>query len=139
MASTPTIGVWRPARPGAILLIEDEPDLVEIVICVLEDEGYTVRAVSTLDDAFHALHEETFDLVLVDGLGGDQEQALVNSTAVLWAAGTTPVVLFTGHRRDRAAVRAAGFADVITKPFDLATLTERVRMLLSEQPASGIR
>ena len=122
----------QPRDAGRILLIEDEPDLTELVGSVLEEAGHTVVTADTLDAALVRLQGATFDLVLVDGLSSYRGQAFTNSVTVVRAAGTTPVVLFTGHQHDPDAVRAAGFADVIAKPFDLDAFTERVRVLLDE-------
>ena len=118
------------AVSGHVLLIEDEQDLAELVGWVLEDAGHTVATAQTLDAALAHLQASTFDLVLVDGLSSYRGQAFTNSVTVVRAAGTTPVVLFTGHHHDPQAVRAAGFSDLIAKPFDLDNFTERVRTLL---------
>ena len=117
-------------RGKHILLVEDEATIAEVVLAILSDEGYSVRLASTLDQAVAYLWAEAFDLVLVDGLSSDREQAFANAATVLRAAGATPVVMFTGHRHDPVTARATGFADVITKPFDLDAFTERVRVLL---------
>ena len=115
------------AVSGHVLLIEGEPDLAEVVGWILADDGHTIVTAATLDAAIAHLQAPTFDLVLVDGLNSDREAAFTNAVTVLDAAGSIPTVLFTGHRRERDEVRAAGFADVITKPFSLDDFTDRVR------------
>ena len=115
---------------GRILVVENEPDIAEVVVAVLQDDGHTLVTATTLDAALASLQANTFDLVLVNGLSADREQAFAHAVTVRRAAGATPVVLFTGHRYDPETARAAGFADVISKPFDLSTFTERVRMHL---------
>ena len=120
-----------PVRGAHILLVEDEPDIAELVVDLLADDGHTVRTASTQVHALASLRETRFDLVLVDGLGGDREDGYANALSVLRAAGDTPVVLFTAHRREPDEVRAAGFADLISKPFEIDDLTQRVRTLLS--------
>ena len=121
---------YRHSDAGRVLLIEYDPDIAELVVEVLEDEGYTVRAAGTLDHALALVRAHNFDLMLVDGLSPNGEQAYANALRVLHAAGGTPVVLFTAHHHDPERVRAAGFADLIAKPFDLDQLVERVRALV---------
>ena len=126
-----TAGSARARACGRVLLVGDEPDIGELVVELLEDDGQTVRTASSIDQALASLRETRFDLVLVDGLGVDRVEGFANAIAVLRAAGETPVVLFTGHRREPDEVRAAGFADLISKPFEIDDLTQRVRTLLS--------
>ena len=49
-----------------ILIVDDEPDIRELVSGVLEDEGYTTRTAATSDEAFTALAELRPSLVLLD-------------------------------------------------------------------------
>ena len=119
-----------PVSGAHILLVDDEPDIAEVVVQLLEEDGLSVRVASTLDQALAAVRETTFDLAIVDGMSGDPAQAWTNALTVLRAAGETPVVLFTGHRREPDEVRAAGFADLISKPFNIDEFTERVRTLV---------
>ena len=122
----------RPTDAGRhVLLVEDEPDIAELVVQLLAEDGLAVRVASTLDQALVTMRETRFDLVLVDGLSGDPEQAYATALTVLRVAGDTPVALFTAHRREPDDVRAAGFADLIGKPFEIDVLTQRVPALLS--------
>ena len=118
------------ADGARVLLVEGEQDIAELVVTVLADEGYAVTTAPTLEDALARLRDGDFDLVLVDGLSADSEQAFANALTVLRAAGSTPVVLFTTHRREPDEVWAAGFADLITKPFNIDDFAQRVRALL---------
>jgi DNA-binding response OmpR family regulator len=55
---------------------------------------------------------------------------LVNVAELREAAGATPLVPFTAHRLKLDADLAAGFRDLIEKPFELETFESRVRTLL---------
>ena len=122
--------VGQPRHARHILLIEDEPDLAEVVCWVLADAGHTVVTAETRDAGLAHLQVLTFDLVLVDGLSSDQRQAFANAVTVLNAAGRIPTVLFTAHRSEWDEVRAAVFADLIAKPFTLDEFTEQVQTLI---------
>jgi DNA-binding NtrC family response regulator len=73
----------------------------------------------------------TFDLVITDGFSNTAGAVLVNLAELREAAGVTPVALFTGHRMELAGVQAAGFRDLIEKPFDIEALARQVRTLLT--------
>ena len=61
----------------------------------------------------------------------------VNTADLIRSAGVTPVALFSAHTLDLEVARAAGFRDLITKPFDLDALVRQVKVLLSDLPGRG--
>ena len=123
--------------PEHILLIEDDVMISEIVVTVLEDEGYAVVVCLTPLDAMALLHRVNFDLVITDGFSRVPGAVFVNMADLIRSAGVTPVALFSAHRLDLQLARAAGFGDLITKPFDLDTLVRQVKVLLGDLPGCG--
>jgi DNA-binding response OmpR family regulator len=79
----------------------------------------------------------SFDLVITDGFSTEPGTVFVNTADLIRSAGVTPVALFSAHRLDRERAQAAGFRDLITKPFDLDTLVRQVKSLLADLPGSG--
>lgn len=49
-----------------ILLVEDEPILLELYTTILTDEGFTVSQATNGVDGLHAIKEDKYDLVLLD-------------------------------------------------------------------------
>jgi CheY-like chemotaxis protein len=123
--------------PEHILLIEDDAVISDLVVTVLEDEGYAVVVCLTPLDAMSLLHRLSFDLVITDGFSKEPGAVFVNTADLVRSAGATPVALFSAHKLDRERARAAGFGDLITKPFDLDTLVRQVKALLADQPGRG--
>jgi CheY-like chemotaxis protein len=123
--------------PEHILLVEDDVMISEVVVTVLEDEGYAVVVCLTPLHAMALLHRVNFDLVITDGFSSVPTAVFVNTADVLRGAGVTAVALFSAHRLDRDLARAAGFRDIITKPFDVDTLVRQVKVLLADLPGSG--
>ena len=95
---------------------------LEVVVTVLEDEGYGVLAAATPSDGVTLLQHATFDVVITDGFSPVPSAVLTNAAEVLQAAGTTPVALFSAHPIDLAAAQAAGFRALIQKPCDIDEL-----------------
>ena len=120
--------------PEHILLIEDDVMISDLVVTVLEDEGYAVVVCLTPLDAMALLDRLSFDLVITDGFSKEPGAVFVNTTDLVRSAGVTPVALFSAHRLDRDLALVAGFRDVITKPFDLDTLVRQVKVLLADLP-----
>jgi two-component system phosphate regulon response regulator PhoB len=123
--------------PEHILLIEDDVMISDLVVTVLEDEGYAVVVCLTPVDAMSLLDRLSFDLVITDGFSREPGAVFVNTAELILGAGVTPVALFSAHRLDRDLAKAAGFRDVITKPFDLDTLVRQVKVLLDDLPGNG--
>jgi DNA-binding response OmpR family regulator len=119
------------AGSASVLLIEDEPGIVDFVKRGLEAEGFTVAV--ELDGVVgqRTALREGFDMVVLDlmlpGRGGLQIlQALRTAKPAL------PVIVLTarGEVEDRVTGLEAGAADYLVKPFSLAELVARMRAQL---------
>jgi len=113
-----------------VLVVEDDPVLLNGLEVGLGMAGYTVETVSTCADASAALDTSDFDavvldLMLPDGSGLDVLAALRGQ------ASKVPVLLLTARDRvpDRVAGLDAGADDYLGKPFDLDEVAARLRAL----------
>jgi CheY-like chemotaxis protein len=97
-----------------------------------EDEGHAVVVCLTPLEAMALLHRVSFDLVITDGFSREPGAVFINTADLIRSAGVTPVALFSAHKLDLELARAAGFRDVISKPFDLDTLVRQVKVLLGD-------
>jgi len=111
-----------------ILVVEDDPVLLDGLSAGLGLAGFTVDAVATCEDAYAALEAQNYgtvvlDMMLPDGSGLDVLSFLRQRK------NTTPVVLLTARDQvqDRIAGLDAGADDYVGKPFDLDELAARVR------------
>jgi CheY-like chemotaxis protein len=119
----------RDLRPH-ILLVEDDLVVRELVVGLLENEGYAVIAAAVPVDAAALLERVRFDLVITDGFSHAAAAIFTSTRDVLQGAGVTPVALFSAHTLELEQARAAGFRDLITKPFEIDTLLRQVRALV---------
>jgi two-component system OmpR family response regulator len=113
-----------------ILIVDDHPELLDLVSRALERDDHVVRAVGTLSEARLALGERTpdvlvLDLALPDGEGVDLCRELRRAGEQL------PILMLTAHGevRQRVAGLDAGADDFLAKPFAMAELRARVRAL----------
>jgi CheY-like chemotaxis protein len=113
-----------------ILVVDDYAVTRDLVVEILQDEAYAVAALESPTTVPLLLEHLQFGLVITDSFGPAPAAALVETAAMVAAAGSTPVALFTAHRVDLDAARVAGFRDVLAKPFDLETFLATVRDLL---------
>lgn len=118
-----------------ILLIEDDLAVQDLMVTVMEDNGYALITTETPAEGVSLLNEVVFDLVLADSFAGTHSAVLTTTEQIVAAAGVTPVALFSAHHVELDDVRAAGFRDLIEKPFELDRLERQIRDLL--QPPGG--
>lgn len=107
-----------------ILVVDDEPDIRELVKDILEDEGYRVRTAEHAAAARRAISEQLPDAILLDiWMPGTDGVALLRE----WSEGSglpCPVLMMSGHGTVETAVEATrlGAWDFIEKPISLAKL-----------------
>lgn len=115
-----------------ILVVDDEPDIRDIVRDILEDEGYTAVAAEDADVGRELKRTGDFDLVLLDiWMPGTDGISLLKE----WANGGTPdipVIMISGHGTVETAVEAIRFGayDFIEKPLSTAKLLVTVKRAL---------
>ncbi len=113
-----------------VLVVEDELPARQLLVAILEDDGYKVLAVPDWSIAVASAHTFHPDLALVDGLMAGGHGAEV--ARGLRQAGDLPIIFVTGA--DSAEDIHGGFRmgadDYIVKPFDPEELSWRVRAVL---------
>ncbi|HEY7123838.1 MAG TPA: response regulator [Ktedonobacterales bacterium] len=105
-----------------LLLVEDDEELLAVLQDVLSEEGYAVTAVSSLDAALAEVNAQVFDLILSDVIGWKAEDPLQGVEHLRMQVQPTPVGLVTGWKLSEEAVKAKGFACLVSKPFELDDL-----------------
>ncbi len=116
-----------------ILVIEDEPDIAEVLQYNLEKEGFTVEVARRGDTGFEALRREPADLVVLDlmlpGVDGLELTRMLKRDA---ATARLPIVMLTarGDELDRIVGLELGADDYISKPFSPREVVLRVKAVL---------
>ncbi|MDO8475218.1 MAG: response regulator [Candidatus Rokubacteria bacterium] len=124
-----------------VLIVEDEPDIRELVVHHLKREGYLVSAASSGEEALRQVQAAPPDLVLLDLMmpamdGLEVCRRLRQDPATV----SLPIVMLTakGDEIDRVLGLEIGADDYIVKPFSPKELLARVRAVLRRsRPASG--
>ena len=103
-----------------ILIVDDEPDICELVAGILQDEGYTTRTARDGDEALNAIKTRRPNLLFLDiWLQGSRLDGLQLLDAAKEQHPDLPVVMISGHGNIETAVAAIkrGAYDFIEKPF----------------------
>ena len=116
-----------------VLLIEDEPNIIEAVSFILSRDGWDVKTHSNGHDAMETVRLRAPDLIILDvmlpGKSGTDILAEIRADADF---ADTPVLMLTvrGQVKDRETAERAGADKYMTKPFSNADLLAAVRELV---------
>ncbi|HUF06021.1 MAG TPA: response regulator transcription factor [Candidatus Binatia bacterium] len=110
-----------------VLVIDDEPGIVDFVELGLRGEGYRVVSAATAAAGLDALRRDSPDAVILDvGLPDADGFELIES---IRAESDVPIVMLTarGEVEDRVRGLNLGADDYVAKPFHFAELLARIR------------
>lgn len=121
-----------------ILVVDDEPTLLEAVSKKLVRDGYQVSQATTAEDGWRRFRDQKPDLILLDVMlpgrsGFDLARTIRQESKV-------PILFLSARSMDTDRLRGfeVGGDDYITKPFNLAELSARVKAVLRRtEPAAN--
>jgi DNA-binding response OmpR family regulator len=122
-------GAAAPMSGETILIVDDEPTIVEVVELYLRREGFRVLTAGDGAAALSAVQQERPDLIVLDlmlpGMSG------LDVTRQLRAGGALPIIMLTARvETDRVVGLELGADDYVTKPFSPRELVARVKAVL---------
>jgi len=121
-----------------ILVVEDEPSLVDALEYGLATEGFDVVTSSDGEESLRLFDRERPDLVLLDvmlpGIPGTEVCKRIRS------ASAVPIIMLTARDSeiDKVVGLELGADDYVTKPFSMRELTARVRAVLRRGSESDL-
>jgi two-component system, OmpR family, phosphate regulon response regulator PhoB len=122
----------------SVLVVDDDPDVCDLVTYKLEQSGFDVRRASDGDAALREVAKKVPDLVLLDvmmpgvsGLEVLERWRLDETTAAM------PVIMLTAKAQENDVERGfeLGADDYVIKPFSPRELVRRVTAVLSRRQA----
>jgi CheY-like chemotaxis protein len=115
-----------------VLVVEDDADSRELLCVLLEMAGATVLGAESVAEAMDGVHRSfdpdvvltDYSMPIADGLDLIREFRRAPSTRAV----AVPILILSGHSEDhwRARARAAGAAELLTKPVDPTLLIARI-------------
>lgn len=117
-----------------VLVIEDEPNIIEAISFILSRDGWSVATHSNGHDAVGVVQEAMPDLVILDVmLPGKTGYDILRELRSEDATQGLPVLMLTakGQVKDREMAERAGASRFMTKPFSNAEMLNAVRELVA--------
>jgi phosphate regulon transcriptional regulator PhoB len=127
------IHVINTLMDNKILIVDDEPDIVELVSYNLKKDGFSVTTASDGEEALNKIRKNKFDLVVLDlmmpGIQGVELCRIIRNDPK--TAGI-PIIMLTakGEEVDRVIGLESGADDYMTKPFSSRELVARIKAVL---------
>jgi len=123
-----------------ILMVDDDPMILKFVSVNLKVRGFQVTTAEDGEAALKAAKETSPDLVILDLLMPGIDGSEVCRRIREWS--TVPILVLTaiGESTTKWRLIDLGANDYMTKPFDIADLLKRVKLLLqaeSSEPLAG--
>ena len=120
-----------------ILVVDDDPDVVEACRLVLESEGYDVAEANNRVDGMAQVVEVRPDLIILDVMMDQPDDGIVMAQKLRYDGNKTPVLMLTSINKviglefgaDDAVVPVSAFCE---KPIEPATLISKVTELLGQ-------
>ena len=113
-----------------ILIVEDDPDMAELISDLVEAEGWRAARAHSAEEAIRRLADETFHLILVDhnlpGMSGRVFAQKLRSQTDLGII----MVTAAGSAAERVLGLETAADDYVVKPFEPIELTARIKAVL---------
>jgi two-component system, OmpR family, response regulator len=132
-----------------VLIVEDEPDLLDSLAKILREEGYAVDVAPDGEEGLFKAENYPYDAVVLDVMlpkldGWKLLEKIRAKETAEDCKRPTPVLMLTARDRSVDRVRGldTGADDYLIKPFDLPELLARMRALIRRSagvPSSAIR
>jgi DNA-binding response OmpR family regulator len=121
-----------------VLVVEDDPEINELIGAYVELAGYPCRRVSRGEDALRAAHAHHPSLIVLDVMLPDLDGfEICRRLRSEQDTCDIPIVMLTALDQEemRARARQCGATEYLTKPFDPDRLLETIRQRANQAPA----
>jgi DNA-binding response OmpR family regulator len=128
-----------PPHPKAILLVDDDSEIIESMRTVLENKGYRVLVARDGNAGLTIAERENPDLIVLDMMMPKKSGFLVLEKLKGRPGGLIPTIMITGNEgsRHRAYAEMLGVRDYIRNPFAMEKLVKSVEKVLEGSAPSG--
>ncbi len=124
-----------------IMIIDDQPEILELISFTLQKEGYDVVPVEDAEKALQELKEKEVDMFIVDiMLPGMDGFEFVRSIRATDKHKLTPVIFLSakGEEFDKVLGLELGADDYIVKPFSIRELLARIRAVFRRMQLGAV-
>ena len=119
-------------KPFTILLVDDDPDIGTMLKMMLEFKGYAITLLNRAGNMQQMLHNNSFDLLILDmliaGIKGTDVCSSIKSNSLYEHL---PVLMISAMPDARQTCLDAGANEFISKPFEMKEILFKIKMLIT--------
>ncbi len=115
-----------------ILVVDDDSHIRELICVILSKEGFSIEEATDGEDALSLLEAERIDLIILDIMMPNMDGWSFCKEIRRYYSDTLPILMLTAKGETAQKVKGfnLGADDYLVKPFDVAELVARVKVLL---------
>jgi CheY-like chemotaxis protein len=114
-------------QTAKIMIIDDEPGILEVVKIILEGEGYQVFTINNSEEAIAKINLIKPNLIFLDvrmpGIGGEE---ICRQIKISHSTKEIPVILLSASFGTKQLVKKCGASDYLEKPFEMENIIKMV-------------
>ncbi len=110
-----------------ILIVDDDPDILEVVNLVLSTEGYATEGIIRGEDIYKSIKKDKPDLIVLDVLlSGNDGRNICRLLKKDKNTADIPVIMMSAQPNVKASITECGANSFISKPFSIDELLNTV-------------
>lgn len=116
-----------------ILVVDDNPSILEAVELILSSEGYDVKTLLQGDQTYETVVSYSPHVIILDLLlSGKNGQEITKELKANQKTKDIPVVIISAHPEAQKSAKSAGAEGFLEKPFDVADLLDTVTLFIKK-------
>jgi DNA-binding response OmpR family regulator len=127
-----------PGKSRNILVIEDDPDIGNMISMILEYKNYTPFVLLNTEHLDHFLRGNKMDVIIMDmllsGSNGTDICARLKSDSYF---AHIPLIMMSAHPDAESLCLKAGADDFVAKPFDLDDLLSKIELFFADSKTTS--
>lgn len=129
----------KTATAPKILVIDDEVAILHAMGIYLEQEGYSVEAISKFDHYLFSMNQPTLPDIIILDIFLNQENGAEIAKELKSNSKTKhiPIIMISALPEGRKLAKEAGADAFLAKPFDLKELNDKIEELTGKQVTKG--
>lgn len=114
-----------------ILIVDDDPDILEALQLTFEFEGYTVSTITKGEETYRMVESFKPDVIILDVLlSGKDGRTICKKLKADHLTRTIPIIMISAHPNAEQSTIEVGADDFLAKPFDIDQLVGKVENIV---------
>ncbi len=111
-----------------VLVIDDDPDILDAVQLVLETNGYTADVTTKGEETYEKVNQYKPNLIILDVLlSGNDGRHICKNLKSDKKTKDIPIIMISAHPTAKDSVKLCGADSFIAKPFSVVKLLEEIK------------